>query len=93
MHDALTRPIFLPDSRALRNVLIVESPPAFQSRLIFTGVEPLDRARVPTDLPRAARLAAAAPVMAVQGGAPVDQNLREEMKTDLLLPRVGGAPI
>jgi hypothetical protein len=43
----------MPDSRALRGVLIVESPPAFRSRLIFTRVEPLARARFPADVPRA----------------------------------------
>jgi hypothetical protein len=52
-HFALETPIFMPDSRALRGVLIVESPPAFRSRLIFTRVEPLARARFPADVPRA----------------------------------------
>ena len=52
-HFALERPHFLPDSRALRGVLIVESPPAFRSRLIFTGAEPLDRARFPKNAERA----------------------------------------
>jgi hypothetical protein len=52
-HFALEKPHFMPDSRALRGVLIVESPPAFRSRLIFTGAEPLDRARFPKDVPRA----------------------------------------
>jgi hypothetical protein len=52
-HFALEKPQFIPDSRALRGVLIVESPPAFRSRLIFTGAEPLDRARFPEDVPRA----------------------------------------
>jgi hypothetical protein len=52
-HFALDKPYFMPDSRALRGVLIVESPPAFRSRLIFTGAEPLDRARFPKDVPRA----------------------------------------
>jgi hypothetical protein len=52
-HFALEEPYFLPDSKALRGVLIVESPPAFRSRLIFTGVEPLDRARFPKDAARA----------------------------------------
>jgi hypothetical protein len=52
-HFALEKPQFIPDSRALRGVLIVESPPAFRSRLIFTGAEPLDRARFPKDIPRA----------------------------------------
>jgi hypothetical protein len=52
-HFALERPSFHPESRALRGVLIVESPPAFRSRLIFTGIEPLARARFPADVPRA----------------------------------------
>jgi len=47
VHFALEEPRFLPDSRALRGALIVESPPAFRSRLLFTSAEPLDRARFP----------------------------------------------
>jgi len=53
VHFALNEPHFLPDSRALRGVLIVESPPAFRSRLLFTGAEPLDRARFPKNVARA----------------------------------------
>ena len=52
-HFALRKPVFHPDSRALRGVLIVESPPAFRSRLLFTRVEPLDRARFPAGVARA----------------------------------------
>jgi hypothetical protein len=52
-HFALEKPHFTPNARALRGVLIVESPPAFRSRLIFTGAEPLDRARFPKDVARA----------------------------------------
>ncbi len=52
-HFALEEPAFLPDSRALRGVLIVESPPAFRSRLLFTRAEPLGRARFPAGVPRA----------------------------------------
>lgn len=52
-HFALQKPVFHPDSRALRGILIVESPPAFRSRLLFTRVEPLDRARFPADVARA----------------------------------------
>ena len=52
-HDALEDPAFFPPSRALRGVLIVESPPAFRSRLLFTRVEPLARARFPEGVPRA----------------------------------------
>jgi len=47
-HFALEQPVFSPDSRALRGVLLVESPPAFRSRLLFTRAEPLKRARFPT---------------------------------------------
>src|SRR5713101_3729617 len=52
-HFALEEPTFLPDSRALRGVVIVESPPAFRSRLLFTRVEPLARARFPAGVARA----------------------------------------
>jgi len=52
-HDALTDPAFFPPSRALRGILIVESPPAFRSRLLFTRVEPFERARFPAGVPRA----------------------------------------
>jgi hypothetical protein len=52
-HFALEEPRFMPDSRALRGVLLVESPPAFRSRLLFTMIEPLARARFPVDTPRA----------------------------------------
>jgi len=52
-HNALEDPHFYPPSRALRGVLIVESPPAFRSRLLFTRVEPLARARFPQGVPRA----------------------------------------
>ncbi len=40
-------------SRALRGALIVESRPAFRSRLLFTDAEPLDRARFPKNVARA----------------------------------------
>src|SRR3974390_1483339 len=53
VHFALKEPRFLPDSRALRGALIVESPPAFRSRLLFTAAEPLDRARFPTNVAKA----------------------------------------
>jgi hypothetical protein len=53
IHFALKEPCFLPASLALRGIVIVESPPAFRSRLIFTRAEPLARARFPTDAPRA----------------------------------------
>jgi len=52
-HFALEEPAFLPDSLALRGVVIVESPPAFRSRLLFTRAEPLARARFPKDALRA----------------------------------------
>jgi hypothetical protein len=52
-HFALEEPVFIPDSRPLRGVLLVESPPAFRSRLLFTRAEPLARARFPSGVPRA----------------------------------------
>jgi hypothetical protein len=52
-HVALETPVFHPDSRALRGILLVESPPAFRSRLLFTRVEPLARARFPAGVARA----------------------------------------
>jgi hypothetical protein len=52
-HFALEDPHFLPASQALRGVVIVESPPAFRARLIFTMAEPLARARFPSDVARA----------------------------------------
>jgi hypothetical protein len=52
-HYALEDPAFFPPSRALRGLLIVESPPAFRSRLLFTRVEPLARARFPQAASRA----------------------------------------
>ena len=53
LHFALQEPVFLPANPALRGVVIVESPPAFRSRLIFTRAEPLARARFPADVERA----------------------------------------
>lgn len=52
-HFALQEPVFLPPDIALRGVVIVESPPAFRSRLIFTRAEPLARARFPSNVSRA----------------------------------------
>jgi hypothetical protein len=43
------RPKFYPDDPVIRPILLVESPPAFRRRLIFTGAEPLARARFPGD--------------------------------------------
>jgi hypothetical protein len=51
-HYALSRPRFVPDSQALHRTLLRESPPAFRSRLLFTFVEPLQRARFPRDVQR-----------------------------------------
>ena len=51
-HYALSLPRFVPDSKALRRTLLLESPPAFRSRLLFTFVEPLQRARFPPDVKR-----------------------------------------
>ena len=53
VHFALEDPHFLPDAKSMRAIVIVESPPAFRSRLIFTGAEPLARARFPAGVPRA----------------------------------------
>lgn len=39
--------MFWPDEKSLRLRLISESPVSFRSRLIFTGAEPLHRARFP----------------------------------------------
>jgi hypothetical protein len=52
-HFALQEPVFLPPEVALRGIVIVESPPAFRSRLIFTRAEPLARARFPQSALRA----------------------------------------
>jgi hypothetical protein len=52
-HFALQQPVFLPASIAVRGIVIVESPPAFRSRLIFTRAEPLARARFPSGARRA----------------------------------------
>jgi hypothetical protein len=41
------RPRFYPADPDLRPILIVESPPAFRRRLLFTRVEPLMTARFP----------------------------------------------
>jgi hypothetical protein len=50
MHYALKKPVFMPPSKALMPQLIIESPSAFRSRLIFTMAEPLRRARFPADV-------------------------------------------
>jgi hypothetical protein len=52
-HFALDHPVFLPSTPAVRGIIIVESPPAFRSRSIFTRAEPFERARFPRDAPRA----------------------------------------
>jgi len=46
-YDRLREPVFVPESKALRGYLLVASPSPFRSRLIFTGSEPLQRARFP----------------------------------------------
>lgn len=43
----LDLPMFVPNDPALRPYLIVVSPAAFRTRLIFTGPDPLQRARFP----------------------------------------------
>ena len=39
--------MFVPDEKPMRRYLFVASPVAFRSRLIFTGPDPLQRARFP----------------------------------------------
>jgi hypothetical protein len=51
-HYRLSLPRFVPDTKALRGMLVVMSPPAFRSRLLFTIAEPLQRARFPRDVKR-----------------------------------------
>jgi hypothetical protein len=51
-HNALSAPVFMSSDRALRTLLIAESPPAFRSRLLFTFAEPLERARFPASVKR-----------------------------------------
>ena len=43
--------MFVPDEKPLRPFLFCVSPVAFRSRLIFTGPDPLQRARFPYDRP------------------------------------------
>ncbi|GJE58888.1 hypothetical protein [Methylobacterium trifolii] len=43
----LTTALFVPDERPLRGYLLCVSPVAFRARLIFTGPDPLQRARFP----------------------------------------------
>ena len=52
-HFALDEPHFAPAASVMRGIVLVESPPAFRSRLIFTRAEPLARARFPAGVPRA----------------------------------------
>jgi hypothetical protein len=48
-HEArfLDKAMFVPDERNLRNYLLCVSPVSFRPRLIFTGPDPLQRARFP----------------------------------------------
>ena len=43
----LTTALFVPDDKALRGYLLCVSPVSFRTRLIFTGPDPLQRARFP----------------------------------------------
>jgi hypothetical protein len=52
LHYGLARPRFIPEGKELQGALIVMSPPAFRSRLLFTIAEPLQRARFPRDATR-----------------------------------------
>ncbi|MFK5596154.1 hypothetical protein ACFZ8E_03990 [Methylobacterium sp. HMF5984] len=55
--NRLGPPVFVPESKALRGYLLSASPPArqpasppaFRARLVFTGSDPLQRARFPRD--------------------------------------------
>jgi hypothetical protein len=53
IHFALQKPHFMPSAKAMRGIVLVESPPSFRARSIFTGAEPLARARLPANVPRA----------------------------------------
>lgn len=44
----LETPMFVPSDKAIRSYLICVSPVAFRARLIFTGPDPLQRARFPS---------------------------------------------
>ena len=48
-HDAryLDRPLFMPDRPDMRGYMLAVTPVAFRVRLIFTGPDPLQRARFP----------------------------------------------
>jgi hypothetical protein len=48
-HFALEQASFHPPHASTRAILIIESPPAFRRRLIFTALEPLLRARFPSN--------------------------------------------
>jgi hypothetical protein len=43
------KPSFWPDEALARDIQIVETPPAFRRRLLFTYAEPLMNAKFPTD--------------------------------------------
>jgi hypothetical protein len=43
------KPSFWPDEALARDIQIVETPPAFRRRLLFTSAEPLMNAQFPTD--------------------------------------------
>ncbi|UIJ79111.1 hypothetical protein [Rhizobium leguminosarum] len=45
------QPRFEPEMPELRSILFIESPDAFRRRNIFTGAEPLQRARWPREVP------------------------------------------
>ncbi len=51
LHFGLDEPRWLPDvkTQSIRDRFVVESPPAFRSRRIFTGAEPFQRARFPRE--------------------------------------------
>ena len=43
------KPYFWPDEALARDIQIVETPPAFRRRLLFTYAEPLMNAKFPND--------------------------------------------
>lgn len=43
----LDHPMFVPDDESVRGYLLGASPVAFRTRMIFTGADPLQRARFP----------------------------------------------
>lgn len=49
IHCGPAAPVFLPSNSRLIDILLIDSPPPFRERNIFTMAEPLGRARLPKD--------------------------------------------